>query len=142
MRPIEDFCCQNKECSEFGKKGRGNLSQRGWLGRKKAIRMLYCSVCRAHFSERTGTALSGSRLPEDKAIGILNHLFEQNGIRQTARLTSVDKNTVNRLAKMAGEHAEKAHQELVAFSPEHPRGADGRKVVVRPQKRRPLRPKV
>jgi hypothetical protein len=54
----------------------------------------------------------------------------------------VDKNTVNRLARVAGEHADRAHQELVAFSPTHPGGADGRKVVVRSQKRRPLRPKV
>ncbi len=142
MRPIEEFCCQNKECPEYGKKDGGNLSQRGWSGHKKAIRMLYCSVCGAHFSERKGTALSYCRLPEDKAIGVLNHLFEQNGIRQTARLTGVDKNTVNRLARIAGEHAEKAHQELVAFSPEHPRGTDGRKVVVRTKKGSPLRRKV
>jgi hypothetical protein len=139
MRPIEDFCCQNKECPEFGKKGRGNISQRGWSGHKKGIRMMYCPVCRAHFLERKGTVLSDCRLPEAKAIGVLNHLFEQNGIRQTARLTGVDKNTVNRLAKMAGEHAEKVHQELVAFSPSHPGSADGRKVVVRPQKGRLLR---
>jgi hypothetical protein len=132
MRPIEEFCCQNKECPEFGKKGRGNLSHRGWSGHEKAIRMLYCSVCGAHFSERTGTVLAGCRLPVDKVVDIMNHLFEQNGIRQTARLTGVDKNTVNRLAKLAGEHAEKVHEELLAFSPEHPRGSDGRKVVVRP----------
>jgi hypothetical protein len=49
-------------------------------------------------------------------------------------------NTVNRLAKIAGEHAEEVHRELVAFSPEQPGGADGRKVVVRPQKRSSLRP--
>jgi hypothetical protein len=30
----------------------------------------------------------------------------------------------------------------VAFSPEHPRGPDGRKMVIRLQKRRPLRPGV
>ena len=142
MRPIEEFCCQNNECPAFGEKGRGNLSQRGWSGHTKSIRMLYCSVCGAHFSERKGTALSNCRLPLDKAIGVLNHLFEQNGIRQTARLTGVDKNTVNRLARVAGEHAEKVHEELVTFSPEYPGGVNGRKMVIRPQKRRPLRPGV
>lgn len=141
MRPIEDFCCQNNECPEYGKKGLGNLSQRGWSGHLKRIRMLYCSICGALFSERKGTSLSGSKLAEDKALNILNHLFEQNGIRQTARLTGADKNTVNRLARMAGEHAEKAHKELLAFSPEHPRDTDGRKVVVRPKKGSPLRPR-
>lgn len=141
MRPIEEFCCQEKNCPDFGKKGRGNLSQRGWSGHKKAIRMLYCSVCGAHFSERKGTALSDSRLPEDKALGVLSHLFEQNGIRQTARLTGVNKNTVNRLARVAGEHAGKVHEELVAFSPEHRRSANGRKVGVRPKEGSPLRPR-
>ena len=140
MRPIEEFCCQNKECPDFGKKGLGNLSQRGWSGHKKAIRMLFCSVCRAHFSERAGTVLSGSRLPEDKAIDVLNHLFDQNGIRQTGRLTGVNRNTVNRYARIAGEHAEKVHEELVAFSPSNPRGPNGRKVVVRPKKGSELRP--
>jgi transposase-like protein len=103
--------------------------------------MLYCSVCGTLFSERKGTALSGCRLTEDKAVDILNHLFEQNGIRQTARLTGVDKNTVNRLAKIAGEHAEKAHRELVSFSPEHQRDTDGRKMVVRSKKGSKLRPR-
>ena len=117
MRPIEEFCCQNEKCPKYGKKGMGNLSQRGWSGHKKAIRMLYCSVCGAHFSERKGTALSGSRISEDRAINVLEHLFEQNGIRQTARLTGVNKDVVNRLAKVAGKHAEKVHEELVAFSP-------------------------
>ena len=140
MRSIEEFCCQNKKCPDFGKKGVGNLSQRGWSGRSKTIRMLYCSVCRDHFSERKGTALSGSRLPEDKAIEVLNHLFDQNGIRQTARLTKANKNTVNRLARIAGEHAGKVHEELVAFSPQHPRGAVRRKMGVRPKERSQLRP--
>jgi len=125
MLPVEAFCCQNKECENFGKKGMGNLSQRGWSGHKKAIRMLYCSACGAHFSERRGTALSGSRLPEDKFINVMSHLFEQNGIRQTARLTGVNRRTVNRLARAAGEHAEKTHEEIVAFSPQYPRSANG-----------------
>jgi hypothetical protein len=141
MRPIEEFCCQNKECPNFGRKGSGSLSQRGWSGHKKAIRMLYCSVCGAHFSERKGTVLSGSRLPEDQVVNVLNHLFEQNGIRQTARLTGVNKDVVNRLAKVAGKHAEKVHEELVAFSPQYPGSANGRKVVVRPKERGQLRSK-
>ncbi|MDL2275900.1 hypothetical protein LJC22_07235 [Desulfosarcina sp. OttesenSCG-928-G10] len=64
------------------------------------------------FSERKGTVLFGSRLPEEKVVDALGHLFEQNGIRQTARLVGVNKNTVNRLARIAGKHAESAYADI------------------------------
>ncbi|MDL2321725.1 hypothetical protein LJC47_05210 [Desulfosarcina sp. OttesenSCG-928-B08] len=100
--------------------------------------MLYCSVCKKRFSERKGTVLFGSRLPEEKVVDALGHLFEQNGIRQTARLVGVNKNTVNRLARIAGKHAESAYAELVAFSPEYAGCANGREMVICFQKRSSL----
>jgi hypothetical protein len=42
------------------------------------------------------------------------------GVRQTARLVGGDKDTVRRLALLAGRHAKAAHDELVAYSPRHP----------------------
>jgi len=44
------------------------------------------------------------------------------GTRATGRLVEVDKNTVTRYLAKAGAHAEKLHDELVAFSPSNPRG--------------------
>jgi hypothetical protein len=38
-------------------------------------------------------------------------------VRQTSRLVRVNKNTVVRLAVVAGQHAQEGHDELVAFSP-------------------------
>ncbi len=35
MQPIEQFCCQNKECEDHGIRGKGNLSFRGWSGHEK-----------------------------------------------------------------------------------------------------------
>jgi hypothetical protein len=46
-------------------------------------------------------------------------------MRQTARLTGVDKDTVVRYALRAGEHAQQSHDELVAFSPLYPGTATG-----------------
>jgi LacI family transcriptional regulator len=125
MRPIEDFCCQNIECPERGIRGRGNLKFEGWSGHKKAIRMIRCRTCRGRFSERTGTALAGSKLPLDKTLAVLDHLREGCGTLSTARLVGVGKNTVTRYLRLAGEQGRKLHDELVAFSPSHPSRADG-----------------
>jgi len=79
--------------------------------------------------------------PEEKTIDILKHLADGNGIRQTARLTGSYSAVVNRLAKIAGEHAEKVHEELVAFSPGNNRDTTRRKVGIREQKGRTVRSK-
>ena len=84
MRPIEDFCCQNDNCSHKGKRGEGNLSFRGWSGKGKRIRLIHCKECKANFSERKGTILSQSRLNEDKVVQILDHLREGCGTRPNA----------------------------------------------------------
>jgi LacI family transcriptional regulator len=139
MRPLSDFCCQNADCSSYGQKGLGNIRQKGWSGKSGKIRLLICKTCNTRFSERKGTALSGSRLPTEKAINVLKHLQEHCGVRQTSRLTGVDKDAVNRLALIAGKHADQVHEELVAFSPEHRGGPTRRKMVVRPEERKELR---
>src|SRR6185295_11492671 len=108
-RPIEDFCCQNKDCPDAGKRGAGNVYFRGWSGRGKRIRMVYCRTCKRSFSQRKGTPLEDSRLPLDKAVSVLAHLREGTGTRATGRLVKVDKNTVTRYARKAGPHARQLH---------------------------------
>jgi transposase-like protein len=71
-------------------------------------------------SERKGTPLFGSQLTEEKAVSIFEHLAERNGVRATARLVKVNRNTVVRYARLAGEHARQLHDEFVAFSPGDP----------------------
>ena len=94
MQPIEQFCCQNKECKDYGIRGKGNLRFRGWSGIGKRIRMIFCCTCEESFSERKGTVLEQSRLSKEKAISILDHIREGCGTRSTSRLVGVDKNTV------------------------------------------------
>jgi len=117
MDSLSRYCCQNSSCAEYGKRGGKNLNWNGWSSRDKQIRTIYCRTCEKSFSERKGTALFGARLPEDDALSILEHLSEGCGIRQTGRLTRHTKDTVNRYARVAGTHAEAAHDELVSFSP-------------------------
>lgn len=122
MHPIEHFCCQNPACPDYCARGRGNLSFRGWSGQGRHIRMVYCRTCGARFSERKGTVLEHGHLSVAKVVSVLAHLRDGCGTRSTSRLVDVDKNTVTRYLRLAGAHAARLHDELVAFSPGDPRG--------------------
>jgi hypothetical protein len=71
MAPIEHFCCQNPHCPDAGVRGGENLYFRGWSGKGRRIRLVYCRTCKRSFSERKGTVLEHARLPDDKALAIL-----------------------------------------------------------------------
>lgn len=118
---LSAFCCQNSQCPDYGRRGRGNLTAPMRYGPQQR-RLLRCRTCKARFSERKGTPLFGAQLPQDKAVDVLKHIAEGVGVRKTSRLLGVNKNTVVRYCLLAGEHAQQLHDELVAFSPQDARG--------------------
>ena len=125
MEDLDLFCCQNPDCPDYGLRRKGNLRICFRYGPGKHKRMLACRTCQTRFSERKGSALFGTRLPHDQALDVFQHLQDGCGVRQTARLTGVDKDTVVRYALKAGRHARQSHDELVAFSPLNPGGPAG-----------------
>lgn len=133
MDDLSRFCCQNSDCPDHGRRGGQNLTVCDRYGQDGRRRMLYCRTCKARFSERKGTPLFNSRLPQEQAQAVLAHVAEGAGVRATSRLLGVHRDTVTRLTRLSGEHAKALHDELVAFSPSHRRGADGREVGVRRQ---------
>src|SRR5206468_696311 len=106
----------SQQCPDHGRRGIGNLTVCARYGKDKRRRMLYCRSCKARFSERKGTPLFGSQLTEEKAVSIFEHLAERKGVRATARLVKVNRNTVVRYARLAGGHARQLHDELAACS--------------------------
>jgi LacI family transcriptional regulator len=122
MDDLAAFCCQNPRCPDAGQRGHGNLTVCARYG-KHHRRLLYCRSCKARFSERKGTPLFDTRLPDDQVVAVLHHIAEGCGVRQTARLVGVSKDTVVRYSLKAGDHAARLHDELVAFSPPDARGA-------------------
>jgi len=137
---LSRFCCLNTVCPDRGRRGAGNLTVCMRYGKRETFRLLYCRTCRARFSERKGTPLFNSRLPTDKAVSALEHLADGCGVRQTGRLVRVSRGAVGRLCRVAGGHAEAAHDELVAVSPADHGTAVRREVVVRRQEAGQLRP--
>ena len=86
-------------------------------------RVLRCSTCKSRFSERKSTPLFGIRLSAATVVSVLAHVVEGVGTRKTARLVGVNKDTVIRYIRAAGEEAQHLHDELVAFSPSDQRSA-------------------
>jgi transposase-like protein len=137
MDDLSMFCCQDHDCSDYGKRGHGNLTVCGRYGPQRR-RLLYCKSCKARFSERKGTPLFDTRLPEATVIAILAHIAEGCGVRKTSRLVGVSKDTVVRFSVLAGRHAQELHDELVAFSPSDQGGPVRRKMGLRRQKGKAL----
>ena len=122
--PTDDlahFCCQNPDCDPYGQRGAGNLLVIDHFG-KARHRLLYCRACRARFSEFKGTPFFNSKLPHEKVLAVLEHLADGCGVRQTARLVGVNKDTVTRLALLAGRHARGHPRRGRGFFPRNPRG--------------------
>jgi transposase-like protein len=140
MDDLNKFCCHNKECAKYGIRGEGNIRVKDTYG-PHDTRLLQCRICKKRFSERRGTIFFDSRLPPNTVTAIIEHVVEGNGVRKTGRLVKVDPYTVSRYTKLAGEHAEQLHDELVAFSPKERRNSVRRKVGLRPKERKELRRK-
>ncbi|HEY3296203.1 MAG TPA: hypothetical protein VGL38_12295 [bacterium] len=97
---MDHFSCPNKICQEFGKSGAGNIALYTRYGRKQ-VRLLICNTCGKTFSELKGTPFWDSRLDWDTIEKIYRTLLEGQGIRATARLHKLSKNTVKRYLRLA-----------------------------------------
>ena len=95
---LPTLACVNTECQLFGQSGQDHLVIRKVYSRDR-LRLLRCRRCGEEFSERRGTALFNTKLPESKAEEVINHLDEGWSVRATARLTKVAKETVARLLR-------------------------------------------
>ena len=103
MADLNQLACPNQLCRDHGSRGRGNLRWGSWSGRdgQKKIRMVHCRTCKTDFSERSGTLLERSKLPDEKALAVMRCLAEGLSIRQTARRVGVSKGSVERRKELA-----------------------------------------
>lgn len=107
--PLALLACPNPDCCDFNRFGAGNLSVCEWTGKNKDIRRLYCSSCQHRFSERQGTLLQYTKLPEETVVRIVKCLGWGCSIEATADICEVDPRTVERMLEQAGRRAEDFH---------------------------------
>src|SRR5258708_16925781 len=84
---LETLACVNERCEWYGQVGQHNLTVRKTYG-QDGIRYLRCGKCGAEFSERKNTALWNTKVAEDKAVSVAEHLAEGGYLQATARLAT------------------------------------------------------
>ena len=107
------FSCPNPHCARFNRPGEGNITHRSWTGRHKHIERLRCTACGREFSEREGTLMAGSKLPEDTVIRLVQ--CQRWGVcdEGTADICGVDLKTVHRFQRVAAQRAQTHHRQSV-----------------------------
>lgn len=106
---LSGFACPNEDCPDFNRFAVGNLSVCERMGKGQAIRRLYCHSCGHRFSERCGTLLAHSKLPEETVVRIVKCLGYGCSLEATADICEVDPRSVELLLSKAGPRAEDFH---------------------------------
>ena len=118
---LAGLACPNPDGCDFNRFGAGNLSVVEWTGKHQHIRRLYCSSCGHRFSERQGTLLRYTKLPEATVVRVVKCLGHGCSIAAAADICDVDPRTVARLLEQAGRRAADFHElqrERLAAPPE------------------------
>ncbi len=108
--PLSFFACPNPDCRDFNCFNAGNLSVVERMGKNKAIRRMYCKTCGRRFSEREGSLMSGTKLPEDVVVRIVKCLAYGCSVDATADICEIDSRTVERMPEKAGRRSEDFHR--------------------------------
>ena len=106
MSEVSGAFCPNENCKDYGLRNHGNITVRGKYGKDKTKDLLYCKTCGKRFASTRGTAFFGLHISDEKIEQIIHHAAEGVGVRATARLLGLNKDTVNRVILRAGEHCE------------------------------------
>lgn len=106
MVDIENAHCPNKDCKDYGLRGQGNIAFRGKYGKDKTKNLFYCRTCSQRFAATRSTAFFGLHLSDEQIVQIIHHAAEGVGVRASARLLNLNKDTVNRVILRAGQHCE------------------------------------
>lgn len=107
---LDGLVCPNPDCCDCNRFGAGDLSVVEWTGKHKQIRRLYCSTCGHRFSERRGTLLRHTKIPEETVVRVVKCLGHGCSIAAAADICEVDPRTVARLLERAGRRAADFHE--------------------------------
>jgi hypothetical protein len=104
------FSCPHPPCVQFNRPGEGTIAHRSWPGTHKHIERLRWTACDREGSEREGTLMARSKLPEATVIPRVQ--CQRWGVWEegTADLGAVDLKTVHRLQQVAAQRAAPHHR--------------------------------
>jgi transposase-like protein len=103
--------CPNKGCSAYGKIEAGNIVK---YGKSPQGRQRYqCRMCKKVFNERVGTLFYGKRTAEKDIVESLAMLAEGVGMRATARVKGIKRDTLSAWLQEAGAQAQQVEEVLL-----------------------------
>lgn len=110
-----NLSCPNKKCKDFGKKYTGRLKVAstyqvfgGTLKRHQYV----CERCGRHFAETINTFYHRKKTSPEVINNVLEHNVRGVGIRDTAELVGISKDTVERIILNVGLHINKWYSSL------------------------------
>jgi transposase-like protein len=118
------FACPNPDCDRFNQFDVGNLCVVERMGRNKSIRRLYCDHCQHRFSERQGSLMQYTKLPEQAVVRIIKCLGHGCSIEAAADICEVDERTVRRMLERSGKRAEDFHRQQLERLEEPPEAVE------------------
>lgn len=107
MNPQELFCL-NLDCVASGQRGRGNIR----VHSQKEQRCI-CTECGKTFSFTKGTLFYGLRTDPDVVIKIIGLLANGCPVPAIVAVFGFDERTVKQWERLAGEHCQAVHEEVV-----------------------------
>jgi transposase-like protein len=114
MVAIEEYFCPNESCKCYGLRNHGNLIKSGTYKKQGEVKqLLTCKICGIRFSETRNTIFFNSHYDGDTIGRIIRCVAEGNGIRETARILRLSKDSVNSVVIKAGEYAERVMSNLL-----------------------------
>jgi transposase-like protein len=106
------FSCPNLRCSSRGPRETSHITHRSWTGQGKRIERWRCTVCGQACSERRGTLMEATKLPEETVERLLT--CQRWGVCDagTADICGVDIKTVQRFQTVAAQRAQTHHEQV------------------------------
>jgi hypothetical protein len=100
---LSKFWCWQRDCSDNGKKGTGNIVLKERYGKDNRM-LLKCRTCGHCFSEAHGTPFFGLNTSMDEVCRALEQIPEKGSIRGVGRSSDHDKGMICRWLDLAGKH--------------------------------------
>jgi transposase-like protein len=107
MKQLPTLCCPNG-CKTVG----GDFKFVEFYGPNNTPRFR-CLKCNRKFSARHDSPFAGFHTDDSTIYRVLKALAEGNGIRACSRIFDIDKNTLIRILKVAGQHCQKVSEQLI-----------------------------
>ncbi len=111
---FNEVACPNPACSDYGIRGKVNVTGNGTYGTKSGrVRKYICHTCDRVFCDRTNTAFYDLRTEEDKVLMALKMVLKGLSLRSISEILNVSADTVSHWLSIAAEHSEEVNKILL-----------------------------